>query len=70
MENWNEPLKEWLSKMRGDKGMKGWLIHPHECVFAFSVKMNGARGVWVLDRFLFSWWIWGTGGELVCLGSF
>ena len=32
--------------------MRVWLMHLHECVFTFTVNMNGTKGVSPLDRFL------------------
>lgn len=39
----------WLSKMRGDKDMKGWLTHLYECVL--TLNMSGAKRLSLLDRF-------------------
>lgn len=58
IDNWHRQLKHLLSKMGGDKGMKGWPAHLHECVFTFY--MRRLKGGSRLDRFLCSS---GTSGE-------
>ena len=52
IENWNGQRKHWLSKMRGDTGLKSWLPRLHECVLALNVNMSGAKEVSPQDRFL------------------
>lgn len=48
--NWNRQLKHWLFKTGGDVGMKGWFTCLQDCVLRLDIR--GAKGVFLLDRFL------------------
>lgn len=39
IENWNRQITQWLSKMGGDKGMKGYL-HAFTSVLTLNINLN------------------------------
>lgn len=61
--NWNGLLKHWLPKNGGDREMKDWLTYLQGYVLILNMNMNVAKGVFLLNRFLFFWWIRARGVE-------
>lgn len=43
IENWKGQLKHLLSMMEADKGMKGWLTCPRECVLKLSMNLRRVK---------------------------